>query len=164
MVSDSGRGSRYKKLVVVVPLVLLVIAVVLTQTFVIGKDPSQQLQLLGYNYGIGLSVTLSNPGQTQFTIQQVTYDGKALVQGEIGGALPAYATNSSSTGLCNLPTNDLLFPQAGHWNMDTGGVCSATIPSGADPTFYLGVPKIANSTHTLGIDTQVGNYTFTLVS
>jgi len=161
--SNHGKG-RYNILLAVVPVLILLVVVVLAQTYVVGKQPSQQLQMLGYNYGIGLSVTLSNPGSTQFDIQQVTYDGKLLVQGLIGGVLPQNAGNSSSAGLCNMPTSSLIFAAPGHWNLDTGGLCSATIPSGADPALYLGVPRIANSTHTLGIVTQVGNYTFTLES
>lgn len=162
MTSKPSKG-RWAKLIIAVPLVVLIVAVALTQAYVIDTDPSPQVQLLGYHYGIGLSVTLSNPSKTQLTIQQVTYDGKALVQGQIGGVIPVYAVaNSSSSSLCNLPVNALVFPTAGQWNMDTGGLCTATIPGGADPTLYLGVASIPNSTHVLGIVTQIANYTFTM--
>ena len=48
-----------------------------------------------------------------------------------------FAGNVSSS-FCEVTTNSLIFPQAQHWNMDTGGLCSPTILPEGDATLYLG--------------------------
>lgn len=164
---DEKTGRRaYTKAVIIVPVVLLFAAIAITQVYVMpaasDPPPNRDLQLLGYGNN-GTPLTLSNAGTTQITILKVTYDGRLLTQGIIGGTGPMFAMsqNSSST-LCYAVTNDLIFPVGNHWNMDTGGLCTPSVPPNAVTTLYLGVFSKTNSSHLVVIVTQEGNYTFTV--
>jgi len=94
----------------------------------------------------------------------VTFGGKPFAQGALGGSVAQFAVNSSSSSsssFCEVPTDDLVFPQTQTWNMDTGGLCSATILPGGDATLYLGV-QANNETLPIQIVTSEGNCTFSI--
>jgi hypothetical protein len=165
----TNRTSTLAKLlVVVVPLVLMLASITVYQIYFSADPPAnqvainqntRQLQIVGYSNSSEPSLTLTNAGNKQLTILQVAYDGKPLIQGVLGGAMPMFAVNNNSS-FCEVPTNYLIFPQAQHWNMDNGGLCTATILPRADATLYLGVYSNTNSSHVLQIVTDEGNYTF----
>ena len=160
--------SSAKMFVVALPIVLMLVSIALYQAYFTGNpslDPpgnTQQLQLVGqYSNTTEPSLTLSNVGNSQLTILQVVFDGRPLSQGVIGGAVPMFGSNNSSS-FCEVSTNSLIFPQAQHWNMDTGGLCSATILPNGVATLYLGVFADTQTTNILLIFTDEGNYSFFL--
>jgi len=167
--TDKKTNAIVKVLVVAAPLVLLLASITLYQIYSDGnpsQDPAsitQQLKLVGNSNTseFGLSLTFTNAGNKQLTILQVIYNGTLLTQGVLGGAVALFAVNNISS-FCEVPTNDLIFPQTQHWNMDTGGLCSATILPGGDATLYLGVSLSTQSLHVLQAVTDEGNYTFTV--
>ena len=120
------------------------------------------LRLVGYNYNHDLttiSLTLWNAGNGPLTVQGITYDGTGLEPGLVGGAATMFA--GPSTG-CESPTNEIIFPSAGHWNMDTGGPCAAVIGPGGMVSVYLGATSPGMGRHILSVLTTAGNYTFVI--
>ncbi|MCL4518917.1 MAG: hypothetical protein M1587_06940 [Thaumarchaeota archaeon] len=167
MTNRNIRASA-KLFVVVIPIVLMLASIALYQVYFTGnpsQDPplnTQQLQLVGgYSNTIEPSLTLSDVGNSQLTILQVVFDGRPLSQGIIGGAVPMFGMDNNSS-FCEVSTNSLIFPQAQHWNMDTGGLCSATILPNGVATLYLGVFSETQSSNILLIFTDKGNYSFFL--
>lgn len=174
--------SISSKLVIVLPLVVLLTAIVISQTYItnglpgrfssigraaIAEPDAPELQLMGYNYNrqlLMLSLTLYNAGSTQLTILNLTYDGHALARGEIGGRLPQYSGGTNSSGsLCLVPTsNDLIFPQSNYWNIDTGGLCTPTIIPSGYAQLFIGVSPTSQTEHTLQVWTQQGTFNFAL--
>ncbi len=160
-------GAFAKLLVVVLPLVLLLASITLSQIYFTGDPPASQntpqLKLVGYGNCCNSSepsLTLTNLGNENLTILKVISNGEPLIQGVLGGGVPLLAVNNTSS-FCEAPTNGLIFPQAQHWNMDTGGLCSATILPGEDATLYLGVLS-NNQSLIVQMVTNEGNCTFTL--
>ncbi len=157
-----------KLFVIALPILLMFLSMAVYQVYFTGNTPadpsvdSPQLQLVGtYSNTSEPSLTLSNAGNSQLTITQVVFNGEPLSQGVIGGAVPMFgATNNSS--FCEVSTNSLIFPQAQHWNLDTGGLCTATILPKGEATLYLGVFAGTQSTNILLIFTDKGNYSFFL--
>lgn len=165
--SETKRNSgKYKKALLVVPLLFLFLAIAFNQNYLAANDPpaAQDLQLVGFvnglNYESGIPLTLSNVGNNQVTIRNVTYDGHPLTQGRIGGTFPMFAPIQNDSSLCLVSTYDLVFPQSNHWDMDTGGLCTTSIPPGGVATIYLGVFSDTNSSHIVTIATQEGSYSF----
>lgn len=116
---------------------------------------SQTLELLGYNYDRDadmVSVALWNRGDSPVDFTAVIYDGTKLDKGLTG----------STT---RLPTNDLIFVAADHWNMDTSGPSRPTMQPNSLATLYLGVPAgKLGSIHTLEIVSTGEAYEFKLES
>lgn len=164
------KKSLFTGFLTVLPLALLLAGIVLYQNSLVGNSVANQgptppdtgqLQLVGYSNTSEPSVTLTNVGDNYLVISQVIYDGNLLTLGELGGALPMMALGNESS-LCLQPSDTLVFPQSNHWNMDTGGLCTATILPNAEVTLYLGVFSNTHESHQLAIETQSGNFTFTL--
>lgn len=116
---------------------------------------SQTLEMLGYNYDRDadmVSVALWNRGDARVDFTAVIYDGTKLSRGLTGSTI-------------TLPTNDLIFVAADHWNMDTGGPSRPTMQPNSIATFYLGVPAgKPSSMHTLVIVSPGEAYEFKLQS
>jgi len=167
----SKKRASAKLFVVAVPLILMLASITLYQVYFTGNTPrdqaqnAQKLQLVGaYDNNSGTSepsLTLTNVGNIQITILQVVFDGSPMTQGVIGGVTPMFAGNVSSS-FCEITMNPLIFPQARHWNMDTGGLCSPTILPEGDATLYLGITSATQTSNIVLIFTDEGNYTFFL--
>jgi len=178
--AKENSGSRLKNLVVVLPLVLLLVAVALDQTDnwtnVLGAGtgadahPSSTpaLQMMGYSYESGpavLVVTLSNVGTQAIIILNVTYDNQTLAVGQLGGSMPMFAMTSGQSpppNTCNLASDVIIFPHFGQWNMDTGGLCNATITPGGPGSLYMGISMDNQTSHYVLIHAQQGDYIFTV--
>lgn len=158
-----------KAVCLAIPLVLLIGAIVGAQNYLAPGDPpaNQALQLLGNGTGIsefGDPVTLLNSGHQNLTIQSIAFDGKVLTQGLLGGTMPLNVPAPNGGPLfCYQPSNVIVFPTMGQWNMDTGGLCTPTILAGGLTTLYIGVRFTTPENHTLVVTTQVGDYIYTLV-
>jgi len=175
-----SSGRRLKNLVVVVPIVLLFVAIALDQsdgwTNVLGAGTgadahpsnSPALQMIGYSYESGpavLVVTLSNVGAQAITILNVTYDNQTLATGQMGGSTPMFAMApglSPPPNTCNLATDAIIFPHFGQWNMDTGGLCTATIAPGGPGSLFMGISMDNQTQHFVLIHALEGDYIFTV--
>ena len=175
-----SSGRRLKNLVVVLPLLLLFVGVALNQnddwTNVLGSGSGANahpgntpaLQMMGYSYESGpevLDVSLSNVGAQAITILNVTYDNQTLATGKMGGSTPMFAMASGSSpppNTCNLSTDVIVFPQFGQWNMDTGGMCTATITPNGPGSLYLGISMDNQTQHFVLIHALQGDYIFTV--
>lgn len=180
MSSKKSSGSRLKNLVVVAPLVLLLVGVALNQndnwTNVLGggsganAHPSytSPLQMVGYSYETGpavLDISLSNVGTQPITILNVTYDNQTLAIGQLGGSMPMFAMTSGQSpppNTCNLATDVIIFPHFAQWNMDTGGLCTATITPGGPGSFFLGISMDNQTQHYVLVHAVQGDYIFTV--
>jgi hypothetical protein len=175
------------KILVALPLMFLLVAVVAVQTYNTGTLPGRLaniaempityahnrlegillmmknsllerrasgLQLMGYNYArdlVQLSVTFRNVGPSPLDLTEVRYDGTTLTKG--------YVVTSSSTSITGI-----VFAQANHWNLDTGGSSGGFIAPGAVVTLYLGVAHDSRSaTHRLVLVCGGQEYAFDLV-
>lgn len=161
----SRQGSRaYKTAIVLAPLLLLIMAIAVNQFYLIPAEvdppPGQNLQLLGYGVN-GSTLTLQNTGNSNLTILNVAYDGRLLTRGVLGGTTPMFSMGGSPL-MCYASTDDLVFPQGEHWNMDTEGLCTPTILPGEVATLYLGVFSPKPEQHVVVIHTQAGDFVFTL--
>jgi len=179
---NAGQSPRKsaKNLVAVVPLVLLLVAVALNQsdnwTNVLGAGSganahptySSPLQMVGYSYETGpavLDLTLSNVGSSSITILNVTYDNQTLAIGQVGGSMPMFAMGAGESpppNTCNLATDVIIFPHFGQWNMDTGGLCAATIAPGGPGSLFLGIGTDNQTSHFVLIHAVQGDYIFSV--
>jgi len=175
-----SSGRRLKNLVVVLPLVLLFVGIALNQsddwTNVLGAGSGANahppntpaLQMIGYSYESGpevLDVSLSNVGTQAITILNVTFDNQTLAIGKLGGSMPMFAMApglSPPPNTCNLVTDVIIFPHFGQWNMDTGGLCTATIATGGPGSLFLGISMDNQTQHFVLIHAVEGDYIFTV--
>lgn len=180
MNSRESSGRRLKSLVVVVPIVLLLVAVALNQsdnwTNVLGAGSganahptyTSPLQMVGYSYETGpavLDLTLANVGTQAITILNVTYDNQTLAVGQLGGSMPMFAMTSGQSpppNTCNLATDLIIFPHFAQWNMDTGGLCTATISPGGPGSLFMGISMDNQTDHYVLIHAVGADYIFTV--
>ena len=170
-------SDKNRKYLVLAPIVVLALMMLFTQGLFLSpwlheRKMSneadfcpQTLCLVNYNYNkdlIQASVTLYNAGTEPLTIMDVFYDGNKLTEGFVGSPndptimpLPGPSINS----------NDIIFPAASQWNMNTEGPTTPTILPGGIATLYLGVATFnTGSPHILKIVVQGGSYAFVIES
>jgi len=172
ILSDENR-----KYIVLAPLIVLALMILFTQGFIVGPWVQerkmsneadfcpQTLCLVEYNYNRDLvtaSVTLFNAGNKSLTITEVFYDGNMLTEGFVGA--PNDPTILPLPGAA-VSANDIIFPAANQWNMNTEGPTTPTILPGGIATLYLGVGTFnTGSPHILKILVKGGSYSFVIES
>lgn len=163
----------WRRIAIATPLTILALSIVFAETYREPSNPgsrssTQPLQLLGYNYNrqlVQLSVTLWNKGDKPVTIREVIYHDLKLTKGLIGSAIDhtILAKGAGYTPESVIPTNDLIFAAADHWNMDTVGPSSPIIQPNGIATLYLGVTSTnSGSKHLLQIVAVGEEYVFTI--
>jgi hypothetical protein len=170
-------SDKNRKYLVLAPIVVLALMMLFTQGFFLSpwlqerkmSNESdfcpQTLCLVNYNYNrdlIQASVTLYNAGTEPLTITDVFYDGNRLMEGFVGS--PNDPTIMPLPGP-TISANDIIFPAASQWNMNTEGPTTPTILPGGIATLYLGVATFnTGSPHILKVVVQGGSYAFIIES
>jgi archaellum component FlaF (FlaF/FlaG flagellin family) len=170
-------SDGHQKYLVLAPLVVLAIMILIAQGFIVGPWVQerkisnevdfcpQTLCIVAYNYNRDVftaSVTLYNAGSKPLTITNVVYDGNMLTEGFVGA--PNDPTIQPLPGPA-VSANDIIFPAANQWNMNTEGPTTPTILPGGIATLYLGVSTFNTaSPHILKILVQGGSYSFVIES
>ena len=170
-------SNKNRKYLVLAPIVVLALMMLFTQGFFLSpwlqerkmSNESdfcpQTLCLVNYNYNrdlIQASITLYNAGTEPLTITDVFYDGSRLTEGFVGS--PNDPTIMPLPGP-TISANDIIFPAASQWNMNTEGPTTPTILPGGIATLYLGVATFnTGSPHILKIVVQGGSYAFIIES
>jgi hypothetical protein len=154
---------KYISISILITIILITISQILAEII----NPQQEgLTMIGYHFNTNgwLSITLQNNEKISLTITHVYFDENELSKGIIGYTIPLggiYISNTSKN-ILNIPTNDIIFPPYGYYNIrqDSQFILPKTII-----TLYADVgPQQNNSNHTLVITTNTNNtYLFILI-